>query len=77
MADGESRVVVPQGVRRCTLADLWLVCADMRPDEIEQTLAFGFADTYDHEALALSLANAPGPRIAISDEYGRAYLCGG
>ena len=78
MADGgEATVRVPRGVRRCTLADLWLVCRDMRPDEIEQTLAFNFMDAYDHEAVALSLANQPGPKITIADGAGHAYLCGG
>lgn len=75
MADGDTKV--PAGIRKCTLADLWLVCSNMRPDEIEQTLALNFMDEYDHEAVALSIANQPGPKIAIADEDGRAYLCGG
>ncbi len=77
MADGNPRIEVPAGVRRCTLADLWLVCANMRSDEIEQTLAMNFMDKYDHEAVALSIANQPGPKISITDDDARAYLCGG
>lgn len=78
MADGSrDDVKIPTGVRRCTLADLWLVCRELRPDEIEHTLALTQMETYDHEALALSLANLPGPKISLVDEADRAYLCGG
>ena len=48
-------------MRPCRLLDLVHVCRNMRPDEIEQTLAFGYADAYDPDAVAASLFQSPGP----------------
>jgi len=68
---------MPARVRDCRLEDLQAVCADMREDEIEQTLALGVNDRYDASAAAASLWRSPGPKITILDTTGAPILCGG
>lgn len=77
MADGDQRSKIPNGIRDCTLMDLLYVCADMREDEKRQTLAFGYADTFDAEAVAVGIWSTPGPRATILDRNGAPIVCGG
>lgn len=64
-------------MRPCRLLDLVHVCRNMRPDEIEQTLAFGYADAYDPDAVAASLFQSPGPKVTLVGADGLPVVCGG
>lgn len=66
-----------RNVRPATLIDLVHVCRHMRPDEIEQTLAFGYADSYDPDAAAVSLYQQPGPKLAVLCRNGMPAAVGG
>lgn len=67
----------PERVRECRLLDLIHVCRNMRPDEVEQTLAFGYREQYDPEATAAALYSSPGPKVTIVGKDGMPILCGG
>ena len=64
-------------MRQCRLLDLVHVCRNMRPDEIEQTLAFGYADAYDPDTVAASLFQSPGPKVTLVGADGLPVVCGG
>lgn len=64
-------------VRAATLIDLIHVCRNMRPDEIEQTLAFGYADAYDPDEAAVSLYRQPGPKLTVVGRDGMPAAVGG
>lgn len=64
-------------MRPCKLLDLVHVCRNMRPDEIEQTLAFGYADAYDPDSVASRLFNSPGPKVTLEGGDGLPAVCGG
>jgi hypothetical protein len=66
-----------RNVRPATLIDLIHVCRHMRPDEIEQTLAFGYADAYDPDDAAVSLYRQPGPKLAVLGRDGMPVMVGG
>ncbi len=69
--------MMPERTRECRLLDLLHVCRSMRPDEIEQTLAFGYRDDYDPEATSVALYQTPGPKVTIVGRDGMPILCGG
>ena len=69
--------MMPERTRECRLLDLLHVCRQMRPDEIDQTLAFGYRADYDPEATAVSLYQSPGPKVTIVGRDGMPILCGG
>lgn len=62
---------------RLTLFDLLALCADMRPDEIEQYLALTGAAEYDYEVAAAGMWAIPGPRFLLVDETGDRLVAGG
>ena len=66
-----------RNVRPATLVDLIHVCRHMRPDEVEQTLAFGYADAFDPDEAAVSLYRQPGPKLAVVDANGMPAAVGG
>src|SRR5688500_17759244 len=66
-----------RNVRTASLLDLIHVCRNMRPDEIEQTLAFGYADAYDPDDTAVSLYSQPGPKLTVVGRDGMPAAVGG
>jgi hypothetical protein len=62
-----------------TFEDLhaYIICTQMRPDEITQLLAFTGADSYDHEMAARAFINKPGPKFTLVDEQGQPVIVGG
>lgn len=66
-----------RNVRTATLIDLIHVCRHMRPDEIEQSLAFGYSDAYDADAEAVSLYRQGGPKLTVVGRDGMPAAVGG
>lgn len=66
-----------RNVRQATLIDLIHVCRHARPDEIEQTLAFGYADVYDPDAEAVALYRMGGPKLTVVGRDGMPAAVGG
>jgi hypothetical protein len=78
MADGTPpEVRLPRGLRGATLADLWLLCRNMRQEEIDQYLAFSFQSEFDYERAAVNFYNRGGIRFAHCDERNVALCVGG
>lgn len=66
-----------RNVRTATLLDLVHVCRNARPDEIEQTLAFGYASVYDPDDTAVSLYRMGGPKLTVVGRDGMPAAVGG
>lgn len=63
--------------RPAQLLDLVHICRNMRPDEIEQTLAFGYATAYDPDQCAATLFTQIGPKVTLVGADGMPAYCGG
>lgn len=67
----------PSNLRAVTLADLVMLCRDMRPDEVEQAQAFMDLEPFDPDAFAAMLYLRSGPRFTVQDDEGRPIVAGG
>lgn len=75
MADGtpQSSVIL----RTCTLADLWLVCRNMRQYDVDEFMADSGAEQWNFETAAIALANKRGVRFCLALPNGDPLACGG
>lgn len=62
---------------RPTLRDLIVLCAQMRPDEIEQYLAFHEVDGWDFEEAAHRFYGLPGVKFSLLGPEGEPIVAGG
>lgn len=61
----------------CTLRDLIVLCAQMRPDEIEQYLALTGAQDFSFERAASAYWNTPGIKFTLLGPDGLPLVAGG
>ncbi len=64
-------------LRAATLLDIWLMCSNLRPDDIEHYLAYGFDDVWDFERAAAYFHAKPGYKFCYQDEHGRPLAVAG
>jgi len=64
-------------LERLTLRDLIVLCAEMRPDEIDQFKALTGADEFDFEAAAAGMFNTPGIKFLLTNGDGKMLVAGG
>lgn len=67
----------PSNVVACRNAHLQYLCERMRPDEIEQYLAFTDTDSYDPDVAALGFMNLPGMKFTVVDRDRMPVAAGG
>lgn len=67
----------PKNVVKTTLADLLIICRNMRPDEIEQAQAFFPLDEWDADRLAAIMYLKEGPKFTLVDDNGNPIIVGG
>ena len=60
-----------------TLRDLIVLCAQMRPDEIDQYMAMTGATEFDFERAAVGLYQTPGVRFLLVNAAGKTLAAGG
>lgn len=73
MADGNAPVNLPKppsNLRQPRLSDVWQVCQQLRPDEIEQYMALSFEDRWDPEQAARAFDRKTGPKVCLFDNDG-------
>jgi hypothetical protein len=67
----------PSGVIQFEDLHAYIVCSDMREDEIRQLLAFTGAEEYDHEEAARVFINRSGVKFTLVDKQGAPIIIGG
>lgn len=60
-----------------TLRDLIVLCAAMRPDEVEQYMALTGAVTFDFERAAVGMYQIPGPKFVLLNQDDQVLVAGG
>lgn len=75
--DGTSRDVPKVRISTPILEDYAHVARNMRPDEIEQFLAYSGIEEYRPDTAARALAMLPGPSYTLLDRSGYPFLVGG
>jgi hypothetical protein len=81
MTDGAMPAIVlpkpPANIRPPRLSDVWQMCANLRPDEIEQYMALSSADAWDFEEAARKFDRMMGPKICLHDTAGAPIMVAG
>lgn len=67
----------PEKVVQTTLPDLVVLCRSMRPDEIEQAMAFFPMETWDPDWFAAMTYLKGGPKFTLLDDSGVPVIAGG
>ena len=65
------------GLRPATLLDIWLLCKDLRPDDIEHYMAMSFDNQWDFERAAIAFHARPGFKFCLEAEDGRPLAVAG
>ena len=65
------------GLRPATLLDIWLLCKDLRPDDIEHYMAMSFDNQWDFERAAVAFHARPGFKFCLEAEDGRPLAVAG
>lgn len=61
----------PPSLRRATLLDTYLMCRDLRPDDIAHYMAYSFMEEWDFEAAASDFWRRPGMKFCYQSTDGR------
>lgn len=67
----------PSGVVRFEDLHAYMICSQMRPDEIKQLLAFSGAKHYDHEVAARGFISNSGAKFTLVDASDTPIIVGG
>lgn len=76
----ETTVILPKPpshIRPPSLADVWQICANLRPDEIEQYMALSFQDRWDFEEAARRFDRKGGHKICLFADDGSPIIVAG
>ena len=81
MTDGATPAIVlpkpPSRIRPPLLSDVWQMCRDLRPDEIQQYMALSMDDRWDFEQAARRFDRMTGPKICLFDADGAPIIVAG
>ena len=61
----------PRSLRKATMLDTWLMCSQLRPDDIEHYMAYSFLPEWDFEKAAADFWGRPGMKFCYQDADGR------